>query len=49
VAPTEDELERIEESNRLRRELLPILLIERVGSLGFTLDRSADLSLKVQG
>lgn len=28
--PTKDELERIEDSNRLRRELLPVHLIERV-------------------
>lgn len=29
--PTAEELERIETSNRLRRELLPVQLIERVG------------------
>lgn len=31
VPPTKEELERIEDSNRLRRELLPATLIERVG------------------
>lgn len=31
IVQTQEELERIEDSNRLRRELLPFHLIERVG------------------
>lgn len=49
VAPTEDELERIEESNRLRRELLPILLIERVNEIRLETEDKQAVAAKLAG